>query len=128
MGCSSEQTDTVCFEKTCFTVEVVSEPEDIMKGLMFREHLDENAGMLFILPQEGRYPFWMKNTLIPLDIIWINVQKEVVFINHNTPPCEADPCPSYDPGNIALYVLELNAGKAEEILLQNGDLLVFDLS
>ena len=62
-------------------------------GLMFRENMDSDRGMLFIFEKEGEYPFWMKNTLIPLDIIWINKDKEVVFISENAQPCEeGKPC------------------------------------
>ena len=54
---------------------------------MFRESLNENSGMLFIFPKEDFHNFWMKNTLIPLDIIWINSAKEIVFIENNAQPC-----------------------------------------
>jgi len=94
---------------------------------MFREKLDSNKGMLFIFDREGEYPFWMKNTLIPLDIIWINEKKEVVFISENTQPCEKDPCLSVNPGKNAEYILEVNGGAAQKIGLNMGDTLNFKL-
>ncbi|MEK6847456.1 MAG: DUF192 domain-containing protein, partial [Nanoarchaeota archaeon] len=68
----------VCFENNCFEVEVVADDASRTRGLMFREELDEKAGMLFVWEEEGVYSFWMKDTLIPLDMIWINAEKEVV--------------------------------------------------
>ncbi len=89
---------------------------------MFREKLDLDKGMLFIFEEEGEYSFWMKNTLIPLDIIWINKAKEVVFISGNTQPCQEEySCSSINPGKNAKYVLEINAGIAEKIGLKVGD-------
>src|SRR3989344_2502586 len=72
----------VCFEEKCFNVELAKTDVEKAQGLMFREHLDRNSGMLFIYDEEGSYSFWMKNTLIPLDIIWINSQNKVVDIKY----------------------------------------------
>ena len=90
---------------------------------MNRDHLDQDAGMLFIFEEEDIYPFWMKNTLIPLDIIWLNKEKEVVFISHNTPPCKTEQCPSYNPKNNAKYVFEINSGTARDIGLEEGNVM-----
>lgn len=57
----------------------------------------DDAGMIFIYPTEGDYRFRMKNTLIPLDMIWLNANKEIVYIATDVPPCKADPCPTYGP-------------------------------
>src|SRR4030042_2848822 len=62
----------VCFKKHCFSVELAVTPEEREEGLMFRKNLDSDKGMLFIFEKEGKYGFWMKKTLIPLDIIWID--------------------------------------------------------
>lgn len=110
-----------CFEEHCFFIEVAQTLEERQKGLMFREKLDRDKGMLFIFPAEQEASFWMKNTLIPLDIIWLNENKKVVFISENTQPCLKEKCPSINPGVKAKYVLELNAGLAEEIGLVKGD-------
>jgi len=97
-------------------------------GLMNRIHLDSNAGMLFIFDMQGIYPFWMKNTLIPLDIIWLNSNKEVVYIKENAKPCgnliEAL-CKTIIPNKIAKYVVELNSGKTSELGLKIGDRIEF---
>ena len=92
---------------------------------MFREELDSNEGMLFIFNDEAAYSFWMKNTLIPLDIIWLNRGKEVVFISKNVQLCENDSCPLISSNKKALYVLELNAGMADKIGLNVGDKMRF---
>src|SRR3972149_157729 len=84
----------VCFNGQCLEVEVASTPKDRERGLMFRENLERNKGMLFIFENEGIYGFWIQNTLIPLDIIWINEDKEVVFIKNNALPCTENLCPS----------------------------------
>ena len=116
----------ICFEKHCFSVEVALKNEERQRGLMFREFLGEKEGMLFIFEKEGIYPFWMKNTLLPLDIIWINESKEVVFISKNNQPCIENNCNLITPGKKAKYVLELNAGTADKINLKAGDKLIFN--
>ena len=71
-----------CFKEYCFAVELAISPEERSRGLMFRESLDQDKGMLFIFEKEEKHAFWMKNTLIPLDIIWIDHNKEVIFIKN----------------------------------------------
>ncbi len=115
----------VCFGDNCFLVELAQTPEEINRGLMFKENLAQNRGMIFIFETSGVYDFWMKNTRIPLDIIWINDKKEVVFIENSAQPCKEDFCPSIGPGREANYVLEINAGLAEKIGLKAGSQLVF---
>jgi uncharacterized membrane protein (UPF0127 family) len=110
----------VCFRENCFYVELALTPEEQSRGLMFRDHLDQDRGMLFVFQEEGIYPFWMKNTLIPLDIIWIGENKEVVFISKNTQPCGELSCPMINPGGKAKHVLEVNAGVSDEIELVVG--------
>lgn len=118
----------VCFKSHCFDVEVARTAEEQSRGLMFREKLEQDRGMLFIFNKEAEYPFWMKNTLIPLDIIWINENKEVVFIGENVQPCKNDSfCPSISPGKNAKYVLEINAGVSKEIGLKTDDKLNFEI-
>ena len=94
---------------------------------MYRKELDKNKGMLFIFDKEGIYPFWMKNTLIPLDIIWIDSNDKVVFISQNVQPCKNLICPSIFPTVKAKYVLEVNAGVCQEIGLKVGDELTIDI-
>src|SRR3989344_7880186 len=66
----------VCFEEDCFFVEIADENAERMKGLMNRTSMDADRGMLFIWEEEEIYSFWMKDTLIPLDMIWLNKDKE----------------------------------------------------
>ena len=77
--------------------------------------------ILFIFPKEDNYNFWMKNTLIPLDIIWISKNEEIVFIEKNVLPCKEDPCQIYTSPKKVLYVLEINSGQTEEIRINIGD-------
>ena len=114
----------VCFNEKCFEVEIADTDEERTKGLMFRKTLDENRGMLFIFEEERVYPFWMKNTLIPLDIIWLNRYGKVVFIA-KVLPCEVEPCQIHNPEKEALYVLEVNSGISDEIGIKIGDTVKF---
>ncbi len=99
-----------CFEDgSCVKVEVVTEPDDVALGLMYREDIPEDRGMLFSFPDEGYQNFWMKNMRFPLDIIWINKNNEVVQIEENAMPCDTDACPTYSSKEKAAYVLEVNA-------------------
>ena len=120
-GCGVSSQPKVCFDDDCFAVEVASTPQERAKGLMFREHLDPDKGMLFIFEREGRYSFWMKNTKLALDMIWIDDQARVVFIKKNAQPCLQDPCPSIRPDGEAKYVLEVVAGTAGRIGLTTRD-------
>jgi len=114
---------SVCFEEHCFQVELAKTETERSKGLMYRENLDKDKGMLFIFEKEGIYPFWMKNTLIPLDIIWIDGNDKIVFISQNVQPCKSLICPTVMPPVAAKYVLELNAGTCQDINLRVGDFL-----
>lgn len=119
---------TICYGTECFSVEIVSTPEDRAEGLMHRTELAEDKGMFFVFEKSAVYPFWMKNTLIPLDIIWLDSRMNVLYIAEDVQPCKVDPCPVTDPGVSAIYVLELNAGTAERIGLKVGDSLTPDSS
>jgi YVTN family beta-propeller protein len=108
-------------------VEVPDDLEEHMRGLMFRQHLPWNAGMLFAYDSEEPKSFWMKNTLIPLDMIFVGDNSEIVDIIENVPPCEQDPCPTYPSEEPAQYVLEVNAGFVQQNRVQVGDQLVSDI-
>ncbi|MBX3124904.1 MAG: DUF192 domain-containing protein [Nitrospira sp.] len=97
------------------------------QGLMFRERLADDRGMLFIFGDAQPWTFWMKNTKIPLDIIWMDAKKTIVHIERNTPICtrQDDGCPQYHSEEGALYVLELGAGRAAALQLQRGVKLSF---
>lgn len=97
-----------------------------MKGLMDRKYLAPDAGMLFLFKDLDLHSFWMKNTLIPLDLIWLNERKEVVsFVT--AVPCEKDPCESYSTMQKSKYVLEVNGGFAKKHNLKIGDQLEFTI-
>jgi uncharacterized membrane protein (UPF0127 family) len=100
--------------------------ETRMRGLMFRESLPADSGMLFIFPEVDVHSFWMKNTLIPLDLIWLNERKEVVYFT-TAQPCKADPCDSYIPMQKSKYVLEINGGLAKKHNLKVGNRLDFTI-
>lgn len=98
-----------------YRVELARTEEEMAQGLMFRESLPERSGMLFLFPRDDdSHQFWMKNTLIPLDIIWLDADGRVLFVSANTPPCKADPCPSYGPDFAIASVLEIAGGLAEK--------------
>ena len=103
-------------------IEIADTFDERQSGLMFRDHLDENDGMLFIFDEEGYYPFWMKNTLIPLDMIWISEDLRVVDILHAN-PCKQDPCKSYKPSGNAKYVVEVNQNFTTKNNINIGDKL-----
>ena len=119
--------EKVCFEEDCFSIKVADSPEERALGLMNVKPLGENKGMLFVFNESDRHSFWMKDTLIPLDIIWIDSNLKVVHIKANARPCVVadDLCERYTSNKDALYVLELNAGKAEEFEISIGDEVVF---
>jgi uncharacterized membrane protein (UPF0127 family) len=87
---------------------------------MFVDALKENSGLIFVFGDQGNYSFWMKNMLIPLDIIWINENQELVYVSKNNAPCN-DGCISITPPKEAKYVLEINAGLADKYGFEAGD-------
>lgn len=116
----------VCISSYCFDVEIAQTEEERAKGLMFSSSLPKNQGMLFIFENEDKHSFWMKNTLIPLDIIWISKDLKIVHIEHNVLPCDKEPCKTYTPNQKALYVLEINSGLVEKYNLQIEDKIDMD--
>jgi hypothetical protein len=101
-------------------VEVVTKPGDQAMGLMYRRSLDRDSGMLFIFRREEPQSFWMKNTLIPLDMIFISRNLTIVDIT-TMQPCRTDPCPDYTSRQPAQYVLEVNAGYCRSHSIEIGD-------
>ena len=101
---------------------------DQARGLMFRDELADDAGMLFIFMEMAERSFWMFRTRIPLDIIWLDNQRRIVEISANTPPCESEErsgCPSHGGAVPSQYVLEIAAGQAAAHGLRIGDRLRF---
>ena len=91
-------------------------------GLMFRESLPDNRGMLFPFSEPHITRFWMKNVPISLDMIFL-YEGQVKAIFANVPPCSDDPCSDYGPDTLITQVLELRGGRAEELGLEVGDRL-----
>jgi uncharacterized protein len=112
---------TICIQNKPFLAEIADTPEKLSMGLMFRRKIRDDYGMLFVFQDDDYRSFWMKNTLIPLDIIYLNRGQQVVDLHESVPPCRVDPCPSYDSKFPARYVLELNAGMAKKLNLKIGD-------
>lgn len=104
-----------------YTVEIADDDTERARGLMFRDTLADGTGMLFIHEAEEPQAYWMKNTRIPLDILYFDEGRKLVTQQRNVPPCSAgDACPSYPSDQPARFVLELNAGEAERLKLQDG--------
>lgn len=99
-------------------IEIADTAYDTETGLMYRDSMEENQGMLFVFPSMQLRSFYMKNTRIPLDIIYLNAEKNIVSFQENAKPLDESSLPSQVP---AKYVLEVNAGLAEKWLLEIGD-------
>ena len=109
-----------------FTTEFATNNASRERGLMMRTELAADHSMLFVFPEDDQRWFWMKNTLIPLDILYFDGQRKLVSVQANVPPCKADPCPSYPSDLPARYVLELAGGTAARIGVQVGDELTIE--
>lgn len=109
--------------------EIADTTEKRAKGLMYRDSLAKDRGMLFTFAEPQLWTFWMKNTRISLDIIWMDGKKRIVHIERNVPTCPRtdDGCPQYQPNDNAVYVLELAAGVADALKLQRGSILKFQV-
>lgn len=104
-------------------IEISKTPEEMQKGLMFRENLCLDCGMLFIFEEEDFHGFWMKNTLIPLDMIFIDADLNIVDILY-AEPCTENICKPYIPKKKALYVLETNGGKFNKSII-GGEVKIY---
>lgn len=109
--------------------ELADTTEKRARGLMFRETLPKDRGMLFTFAEPGHWTFWMKNTRLTLDIIWLDRQKQIVHVERNVPGCGRtdEGCPQYQPNDEALYALEIAGGMAEQLKLRRGVKLRFQL-
>ncbi|MEW6247599.1 MAG: DUF192 domain-containing protein [Nitrospirota bacterium] len=107
--------------------ELADTTEKRARGLMFRNSLAQDRGMLFAFSEPKPWTFWMKNTKVPLDIIWLDGKKRIVHIERNVPICTRtdDSCPQYQPTEDAMYVLEIAGGMADALKLQRGATLQF---
>jgi len=118
-GCASEPTVELAGKR--YVVEIADSDAERARGLMFRDQMEADHGMLFIHDREEPQAYWMKNTKIPLDILYFDNGLKLVSQQRDVPPCSAgDACPPYPSNAPARYVLELNAGKAAEMQLKDG--------
>jgi len=110
----------VLINSTKISVEVADEPGEWQRGLQNRTFLAQDTGMLFVFPEAKEVTFWMKDTLIPLDMLFIDENGVIQSIRHDVMPCKADPCQTYTQQNIK-YVLELPGTYAELKSFKTGD-------
>lgn len=103
--------------------EIADDNQEKIRGLMFREKLEENSGMFFIFENESYQTFWMKNTLVPLDIIFIDKGFKIVGIE-SAQPCRKEPCKLYVSPVPAKYVLEVNVGFTARNKIEIGDKII----
>ena len=108
------------------SVEIAADDELRAQGLMYRDQLRPGTGMLFLFKEDDEHAFWMKNTLIPLDMVWIDASQKVAAVKYHVPPCKIADCPSYPPGVPSRYVLEVAGGVAEAHGVKAGDQLRFE--
>lgn len=109
-----------------YMVEIADDDAERARGLMFRDELAAGTGMLFIHDREQPQAYWMKNTRIPLDILYFDNARKLVAQQRDVPPCSAgNACPPYPSNAPARYVLELNAGEAAKLKLEKGAELRF---
>ena len=119
-GCKG---NTVSLDGHAVAVEVADTPEKRTEGLMFRNSLGEDAGMLFVFDEPQEVSFWMKNTEIPLDIIFADEEGVVSELYKDVQPCLLPFCPTYASHSKVKYALEVNAGYAEKNGIQAGSKL-----
>ena len=125
-GCASAAGHWVEIGGERIPVEIADDDAERARGLMFRDELTAGTGMLFLHDREEPQAYWMKNTKIPLDILYFDSARKLVAQQRDVPPCSAgDGCPPYPSKAPARYVLELNAGEAAKLKLENGAELKF---
>jgi hypothetical protein len=128
VGCSVELTGAADVERVTvgpatFQVETARTPEERQRGLMFRRELPRDRGMLFVQPP-GPAVFWMKNTYIPLDLLYFGADGRLAQIEADVPPCATPNCPVYPSETETVrYILEINAGEAARRGIRIGDRL-----
>lgn len=125
-ACASAGEPWVALQGQRYVVEIADDDAERARGLMFRDAMPDARGMLFIHEAQQPLAYWMKNTRIPLDILYFDDARRLVSQQRGVPPCSlGDACPNYPSGAPARYVLELNAGQAERLGLQDGAELRF---
>jgi uncharacterized membrane protein (UPF0127 family) len=110
-----------------FGVEIADTQDKQALGLMYRDEMPADQGMLFVFPNEAPRSFWMKNCRIALDIMYFDKDLNMVSASLDAQPCRVSRCPSYPSIAAAMYVLELNAGTAERLGVGPGSRMTLDL-
>lgn len=124
VGCAGEPWVELAGHR--YSVELADDDAERARGLMFRDAMEADHGMLFVHEREAPQAYWMKNTKIPLDILYFDAARRLVSQQRDVPPCVlGDRCPSYPSDAPARYVLELNAGQAQKLGLKDGSELRF---
>ena len=135
-GCTKNEEDALVEYRTravtlpdgaVIRAEVMTREQDMMRGMMFRDSLAEDRGMLFFHGGPGRYQYFMYQVKMPLDIVWMDSRRRVVEIVENAPPCKtrASECPRFGGEAEAQVVLELAGGVARKHGIQVGSVLSF---
>lgn len=125
-GCAAARDPWVELGGRRYTVEIADDDAERQRGLMFRDALPADRGMLFVHERQQPLAYWMKNTRIPLDILYFDNARKLVSQQRDVPPCAlGDACPPYPSTAPARYVLELNAGQAAALALDVGAQLRF---
>jgi len=125
-ACASARGPWVELAGQRYAIEIADDDAERARGLMYRDAMAAGNGMLFIYEAEQPQAYWMKNTKIPLDILYFDGSRKLVSQQRDVPPCSlGDACPSYPSEAPAQYVLELNAGEAARLKLQDGAELTF---
>ena len=107
---------------TKIDIEIADNTQERMQGLMYRKSMDENKGMLFVFQEYEQQGFYMRNTIMPLDIIFLDSSKQVIKIHKNTTPFSETTLPSGKP---SMYVVEVNAGYTDKYNIKDGDKIKF---
>ena len=124
-GCATADAPWVELNGERFKVELADTDESRARGLMFRDRMDADHGMLFVFEREEPQAFWMRNTRIPLDILYFDAQRRLVSVSAGVPPCTTPRCPTYPSAAPARFTLELNAGVARRLGTRRGDAIRF---
>ncbi len=114
----------VCIKDDCIVVEIADTPQERSQWLMHRTQLDTWKWMIFLFETSAKYSFRMKNTLIPLDMIWIDSSFKIVDIQ-TAQPCQTEPCKQYEPTEKAQFILEINWWEAQKLQWKIGDYVDF---
>ena len=112
---------------TVVKAEVMTHPQDMARGMMFRDSFPEGRAMLFIHNTPGRYSYWMYQVKLPLDIVWLDKSRTVIEIVENAPPCltKSSECAQHGGNRMAMYVVELPGGYGRKHGVAEGATLSF---